>query len=95
MIRVVAKVLVKKDKKDAFVEACRELVQASRQDEGNIGYTLNVSVDNPLQFAFIENWRDQDALDAHMKQPHFVKGTVTISECADGEMPIEVFNDGW
>ena len=95
MIRVVAKVLVKEDKKDTFIEACRELVNASRQDDGNIGYTLNVSVDNPLQFAFIENWNDQAALDAHMKQPHFVKGTAAISECADGEMFVEAFNDVW
>jgi len=93
MVRVVAKVLIKADKVDDFVKAGKALVAASKQDEGNIGYTLNVSVDNPLQFAIIENWQDKASLDAHMKQPHFLEGTAAIGECADGGMSIELFNE--
>ena len=93
MIRVVAKVLIKQDKVDAFVSAGKALVAASQQDAGNIGYTLNVSVENPLQYAIIENWQDQESLDAHMKQPHFLEGTAAIGECADGEMSIELFHE--
>lgn len=93
MIRVVAKVEIKKDKVDEFVEAGKALVAASKKDAGNIGYTLNVSVENPLQFAIIENWESKDALDAHMKQPHFLKGTEEIGKCAVGEMTIELFQD--
>ena len=91
MIRVVAKVLIKEDKKDAFLAAGKELVAVSRNDAGNIGYTLNVSVDNSLQFAIIESWESKEALDAHMQQPHFVKGTEEIGKCAEGEMGIELF----
>ena len=93
MIKVVAKVLIKAEKADAFAAAGKELVAASKQDAGNIGYTLNTSANNPLQFAFIENWQDQAALDAHMKQPHFLGFTDVIKECAEGEMSIELFHE--
>ena len=93
MIRVVAKVLIKADKADAFAAAGKDLVAASKKDAGNIGYTLNVSANNPLQFAFIENWQDQAALDAHMKQPHFLAFGGVIKECAAGEMSIELFRE--
>lgn len=93
MIRVVAKVLVKQDKLDEFVSAGKALVAASQQDSGNIEYTLNVSAENPLQYAIIENWQDQESLAAHMKQPHFLEGTAVIGECADGEMGIEMFHE--
>ncbi len=91
MLKVVAKVLVKEEMKDAFVAAGKELVAASKQDAGNIGYTLNVSVDNPLQFAIIENWADQASLDAHMKQPHFLKAMAGMKDLADDDMSIELF----
>ena len=69
MIKVVAKMLIKEDKVDTFVETCKELVAASKQDEGNIGYTFNVSVENPCLFAMIENWKDQASLDVHHASP--------------------------
>ena len=93
MIKVVAKMLIKEDKIDAFVEACKECAVLSKQDEGNIGYTFNVSVDNPCLFAMIENWKDQASLDAHMKQPHFLKSMAVTKECAAGEPTIELFRE--
>ena len=93
MIKVVAKMLIKEDKVDTFVEACKELVAASKQDEGNIGYTFNVSIENPCLFAMIENWKDQASLDAHMKQPHFIKSMAITKECAAGETTIELFRE--
>lgn len=93
MIRVVAKVLIKEDKVDTFITAAKALVDASRKDAGNIGYTLNVSVDNPRLFAIIENWQDQESLDAHMKQPHFLESMGATKECAETDMTIELFNE--
>ena len=93
MIRVVAKMLLKEDKIDAFIEGAKEFVPASRNDNGNIGYTLNVSIENPCQFAIIENWEDKESLDAHMTQPHFLKSMELTKECAAGEPVIELFRD--
>lgn len=46
------------------------LVEASRKEDGCINYDLHVSLDNPAQFVFYENWRDAAAHTAHHQTPH-------------------------
>lgn len=93
MLKVVAKMRVKEDKIETVIETCRKLVAATRQEEGNIGYTFNVSVDDPCLFAMIENWKDKESLDAHMKQPHFIEAMAVVSECTEGDTTIELFTE--
>ena len=93
MIKVVAKVLVKEGMADAFVEATKELVAASRKDEGNVFYTLNISTDNPGQFAFMECWENKEVLDRHMQTPHFKAAGAAMAEMTEGEMSIELFTE--
>ena len=71
MIKIVAKLLVKADKVWEFKKSARELVTKSRQEEGNVFYSLNVSTDDPRRMAFIECWKDQAAIDFHNRTEHF------------------------
>lgn len=71
MIKIVAKSLIREDQVESFKELVRELVEKSSAEEGNISYSLNVSRDNPRLFAFIEVWKDQEALDLHNAAEHF------------------------
>lgn len=91
MIKVVAKVLVKEGKVEEFKAVAKKLVEASVADEGNIYYTLNVSVQNPREFAILECWENQDVLDLHMKTPHFLAAMGPLGELAEKEMTIELF----
>ena len=93
MIKVVAKVLIKEGMVDAFVASAKVLVAASQKDEGNISYTLNVSVENQRQFAIIECWESQAALDAHMQAEHFKTAMAGMAEVAETEMSIELFTE--
>ncbi|WP_137790513.1 putative quinol monooxygenase [Bacillus sp. E(2018)] len=48
-----------------------KVVQASRNEEGCINYTLHESMENPSTFVFYENWRDEDALNSHIDSQHY------------------------
>ncbi len=93
MIKVVAKVTVKEGMTDAFLAAAKPLVTASQKDDGNIFYTLNVSVDNPRVFAIMECWENKEVLEKHMQTEHFKTATGSIGEAAEGEMSIELFTE--
>jgi quinol monooxygenase YgiN len=49
----------------------RALRDASRQEEGVIGFDVARSRENPNVFALWEQYRDQSALDAHRETEHF------------------------
>lgn len=71
MIKIVSRNLIKEDRVEEFKSLMKELVEKSSAEEGNIHYSLNVSKDNPRMFAFIEFWRDQEAIDLHNATEHF------------------------
>ena len=57
-------------KRDDFIAAAQVCMAASRQDEGNEGYTFSADLDDPGRFHVSEQWASQEAMDAHMGQPH-------------------------
>ena len=71
MINILATFVVPAGNKDAFVKLAKEIVEETLKENGNIAYELVQGIDDPTQFTFIEKWRDQAAIDAHMASPHF------------------------
>ncbi|WP_416730686.1 putative quinol monooxygenase [Fictibacillus sp. JL2B1089] len=61
----------KPGKEESLREELIKVVQASRQEEGCISYTLHESTENPETFVFYENWRDEDALSRHIESDHY------------------------
>lgn len=93
MIKIVAKNLIKEGMEEEFKKVVRELVEKSSAEEGNIFYSINQSLDNPREFAFIECWRDQAAIDIHNATEHFqriVPITQTMSEGGSVEFYQEI-----
>ena len=72
MIVLVVKLELKEGKKDEFIAIARPLIEGSQKEEGNIEYNLYEDLDEENTVAFIEKWKDQDALDFHEKTEHFV-----------------------
>ena len=92
MIKIVAKKLVKEGKVQEFKEIVGELVEKSLAEEGNVFYSINVSTKNPRMLAFIECWRDQEALDIHNATEHFQRIVPAINELCE-ESSAEFFKD--
>lgn len=59
----------------------------SRAEEGNLSYSINVSLDDPCLFTFVEVWRDQKAFDIHNRTPHFTDIFPQIQAMSDKATP--------
>ena len=72
-IQIVALVTVKPEYTEALAAQFKELVKASRAEEGNISYDLHQEIGKPNRFVFVESWKSQAAIDEHNASEHFQK----------------------
>jgi quinol monooxygenase YgiN len=68
---VVAEVRAKAGQADALRAVLLAAVAPSRQEAGNNVYRLHEDKQRPGNFLFYENWKSQEAIDEHMRTPHF------------------------
>ncbi|MDR0438804.1 MAG: antibiotic biosynthesis monooxygenase [Methanocalculaceae archaeon] len=71
MIAIIAKCYVHPEAVDPFLTLVHELVTASRAESGNISYDFYRDLQTPVNFTFIECWKDQEAIDTHNASVHF------------------------
>lgn len=74
MIGVFAKASVKPESAEAFEASAHKLVEATRaNDTGLHSYDFGTLAEEGAEgeYAFIERWEDQAALDTHMSKDHF------------------------
>jgi len=89
---IVAKITLKADKADAFAEAAKTIVAASRAEPGCISYTLYRNPHEPTAFFFFEEWKDQAAIDFHFATPHFKAFGDQIKDMIVGAPEITILN---
>ena len=61
---------VKPGSEDAFRTAFTEPLKQTQSEPGNIVYRLTQDAICPEKFIVIEQWKNLDALDEHLKQPY-------------------------
>jgi quinol monooxygenase YgiN len=70
MIVVTGRVQIPAERREQFVAIATEMCAASRGDDGCIGYRVYEDLEQPNRYVFIEEWRDDEALQSHFSQPH-------------------------
>ncbi len=66
-INVLFRVKVKAGREDEFYKLAVELVRSTRaEDEGCMTFTYHQHTSDPSDFFLYEQWRDRDALQAHL-----------------------------
>ncbi len=70
MIVVTGRVQIPAEHRDRFLEIATTMCRASRADDGCVGYRVYEDAEQPGRYVFIEEWRDDDALQAHFRQAH-------------------------
>ena len=93
MYKIVARLTVKKDKIEEFISTAKELIEKSSSEEGNVFYTLNQDTQDKQKFAFIECWRDGEALKAHEATEHFTKTFPVLGAMTEGSEPVEIYSE--
>lgn len=92
MIKIVAKNIVKEENKSKFIEAAKELIIKSRKEEGCISYNLYESVDGKC-LTFIEEWKDEKAVEIHNNSEHFKSIVPKLNELAEGDTDAVLYKE--
>ena len=71
---------IKPCSEDAFRAAFAEPLKQTQAEAGNIVYRLTQDAISPEKFIVIEQWKNLDALDEHLKQPYL---TTLLSDLED------------
>lgn len=90
-IAIVAKMPVPEENREKFMALAGELIEKSRQEEGNLYYALNVSKKDPHWLAFVESWKDKAAVKSHNATEHFQRILPQLRGLCDGEPNTELF----
>jgi quinol monooxygenase YgiN len=69
-LRVVAHLRAKPDKIEEAREALTSLIAPTRAEPGCIVYELMQNDADPTDFTFVEEWTNNDVLDAHLQTGH-------------------------
>ncbi len=70
MIVVTGRVQIPEENRERFLEIATTMCSASRGDDGCLGYRFYEDAEQPGRFVFIEEWRDDDTLQAHFRRSH-------------------------
>ncbi|HDT6544591.1 TPA: antibiotic biosynthesis monooxygenase [Kluyvera ascorbata] len=71
MISIIAVLKARPGKTQSLRDALKALLLPTRQEPGNLDYTLFQLRDEPETFYMRESWRDEAALEEHIALPHF------------------------
>jgi len=68
---IVAKLSVKAEKVKAFTDAAKEIIEKSNKEPGCKSYQLYQDPYNNTKFVFVEEYKNQAAVDAHFASDYF------------------------
>ena len=90
MMIILAKGVVRPDRREAFIAAAREQIVETRKEPGCISYDFFESQTEPNTFVFNERWKSQEAVDAHFQTDHIKKFMSVVPTCVAEPLVIEV-----
>ncbi len=80
MFTIAARILVKLECREAFVQASKAITAGTRAEAGCLSYALHEDVHQPGTYLFYEEWRDAAAVEAHFREQHFLDFGLAIGE---------------
>lgn len=91
MIIVIAQLSVKPGKKAEVFALARDLMTATRAEQGCISYTLFDDPSDEGSCSFVEEWSDKQALQNHFTTPHIQKWREQSKDLFAGTMVIKLY----
>ena len=90
-LRVIALIHAKPGREAELRQMLLGLVTPTRGEAGCIRYELHVRPERPSEFAFIEEWRDAAALQAHLGSAHARAAFARVPELVEGAPDIRTY----
>ncbi|HLU08893.1 MAG TPA: putative quinol monooxygenase [Oceanobacillus sp.] len=85
MILVIGRFSIDPAQREAFLTFAREMVDQERQTHGCIAFDIYEDVTTPNAFLMMEQWEDEEVLDAHTSSEEFERNETALNEFIVGE----------
>ncbi|MCQ6561292.1 putative quinol monooxygenase [Paenibacillus mendelii] len=92
MIIIHARLQVKPDQEQSFLEEMRTLLPQTRAEAGNISYDLLKSTEQAHHYTMVELWKDMGAAASHNSSAHFTAFLQKAAAFLAAPMDLNVFN---
>ncbi|MGY3127709.1 quinol monooxygenase YgiN [Agrococcus sp. UYP33] len=91
----IATYTAKPDTADRVAQRLPLLAEASRQEEGNISYSIARDLERPTVFTIVEVYQDEEAFTAHRESAHFASiGKMQIIPMLESRVVVGYSGDG-
>ena len=92
MLIVLAKITAKDGMVDNILKESKAIIEATQAEEGCIEYNLYDPVGIANTLLFVEKWESKEALEAHIKQQHFLDFGAAIGDFLAKDLEISVYS---
>ncbi len=92
-LTVLARIKAKPDKLQQTESTLTGLIAPTREEPGCISYTLHQSNDDPCVFVFVEVWKSQPDLDAHLQKPHLQAFIAEAGELLEEPLDVTLWHE--
>ncbi len=94
LISLVAKLRARPGKETLLAEECVRLAQAVRnQERGCLAYIPHVSVKDPAEIVFFEQYAGQEDLDNHRQTPHYKAASEKFKDLLAGPPEVTMLKE--
>jgi quinol monooxygenase YgiN len=73
MVIVIARFRPRSDNLDEFLALLGDVQEASLRDDGCVNYGYYRGIGDDSEFIAVEEWRDMEALESHLRTPHVAR----------------------
>ncbi|MBZ0159490.1 MAG: antibiotic biosynthesis monooxygenase [bacterium] len=87
-VRVVARIVARPGKVEELRALLQGLVEPTHREPGCVTYELLQNKTDSTDFTFVEEWRSEADLDAHLQSPHLQHARVRLPELAAADPDI-------
>ena len=87
-VTVIAYLTVQPGTEQLFLDRFPAIVAQTRREAGCINYDFHRATTEPHRFVFYENYVDQEAFDAHLRQP-YIEEWVAFTGANGGRFDVE------
>lgn len=91
-ITFIARMTVRNDRESEFIDLCRALTAHVRKSEPGVVFYEFFRLREPLKYAVIESFRDEESEKEHMSSGKLAEIAPKISDCLDGGWVREYFD---
>jgi quinol monooxygenase YgiN len=92
MVVVLARITVKPNERERFLELVKGVSAPSRAEAGCLAYRGYFDAEQPDEFIFVERWESVDALREHFGMAHFGEFAAALPDVIEGEPDVQVYD---